>query len=280
MNALDEALRSRLLTADDPRSNWMAGQLDRGDIESQVRHYAAARVAEPGNRLYLATLGMACLEPVQPRLPECDAVDRLADWATRDADNGLPVLLLANRARSHGDRESALAFLEQAATQPRFDDYWSAKAWAIWEVVRALPGPGDDGARPLLVAGYALPSGYAWADTARATCLPQGRADDAALREACGRLGQRMFDVGTTWQARMLGAAMLARTAATPEMQAVPGTAAPKWKHDSRRVAPRPTRSSRVSRQGMRRSEPGRCAHGNTGSSARRPWARSAPAWS
>jgi hypothetical protein len=88
-----------MLTANDPRSNWIAGQLDRGDIEAQVRHFAAARVAAPDNRLYLASLATACLEPVQPRLPECDSVDRLADWATRDTDNGSPALLLAERAR-------------------------------------------------------------------------------------------------------------------------------------------------------------------------------------
>ncbi len=98
-----------MLTANDPRSNWIAGQLDRGDIEAQVRHFAAARVAAPDNRLYLASLATACLEPVQPRLPECDGVDRLADWATRDMDNGWPTLLLAERARKHKNPEAMLA---------------------------------------------------------------------------------------------------------------------------------------------------------------------------
>ena len=73
VDRLDEAYRGRMLTANDPRSNWIAGQLDRGDIEAQVRHFAAARVAAPDNRLYLASLATACLEPVQPRLPECEA---------------------------------------------------------------------------------------------------------------------------------------------------------------------------------------------------------------
>ena len=150
---LDEALRARLLTASDPRSNWMAGQLDRGDIESQVRHFAAARVADPGNRLYLATLALACLEPVQPRPPECDAIDRLADWATRDSDNGLPSLLLADRSSRRHEPDLTLAYIEQAADQPRFDDYWSAKSWTVWETVRAIPGQYDDGVRQAAVVG-------------------------------------------------------------------------------------------------------------------------------
>ena len=117
---------------------------------------AVARVAAPDNRLYLATLATACMQPVQPRLPECEAVDRLADWATRDRDNGWPSLLLADRARQHGNAEAMLAYLQQAAAQPRFVEYWEAGSLEIWEAVRAMPLDGDDAAKLELAVMYAM----------------------------------------------------------------------------------------------------------------------------
>src|SRR5678815_29597 len=66
LERLDADLRLRLLTANEPRIDWLAGDIDSADVESQVRHYAAARIAAPGERLYLASLGIACLHPVRP----------------------------------------------------------------------------------------------------------------------------------------------------------------------------------------------------------------------
>jgi hypothetical protein len=220
VGALDDALRARLLTANDPRSNWMAGQLDRGDIESQVRHFAAARVAEPLDRLYLATLAMSCAEPVQPRPPECDAVDRLADWATRDPDNALPSLLLAERSRRHGNEAAMLAHLDHAAAQPRFDDYWGAGSLIIWDTVRALPVAADDSSRLALAAGLDAARVVIWPNRARALCLPKGEAADTDVRAACARIGQLMRAQGTTWAARSLGARLASHNAATPEAKA------------------------------------------------------------
>ncbi len=174
VDRLDEAYRARMLTANDPRSNWIAGQLDRGDIEAQVRHFAAARVAAPDNRLYLASLATACLEPVQPRLPECDGVDRLADWATRDVDNGWPTLLLAERARRHKNQEAMLAYLQQAAGQPRFVEYWEAGSLEFWEAVRAIPLEAEEAAKLELAVMYAMARSLAWPDAARATCMGAG----------------------------------------------------------------------------------------------------------
>ena len=45
------------MSASDPAAAWLAGELEDTDIESQLRHYAAARVAVPNDRLYLASLG-------------------------------------------------------------------------------------------------------------------------------------------------------------------------------------------------------------------------------
>ena len=209
-----------MLTANDPRSNWIAGQLDRGDIEAQVRHFAAARVAAPDNRLYLASLATACLEPVQPRLPECESVDRLADWATRDADNGWPSLLLAERARKHKNPEAMLAFLQQAAGQPRFVEYWEAGSLEIWEAVRAIPLEVEEAAKLELAVMYAMARSLAWPDAARATCMGN-RERAKEVRSACAQLGAAMRERGSTWMSRLIGARMVLANAGSAEDLAV-----------------------------------------------------------
>ena len=219
VDSLDDAFRSRMLTANDPRANWIAGQLDQGDIESQVRHFAAARVAAPDNKLYLATLATACMQPVQPRLPECEAVDRLADWATRDRDNGWPSLLLADRARQHGNAEAMLAYLQQAAAQPRFVEYWEAGSLEIWEAVRAMPLDGDDAAKLELAVMYAMSRSLAWPTAARATCLGTGERTPA-VKNACAELGAAMRERGSTWMSRLIGGRMAQGNVASPQARA------------------------------------------------------------
>jgi hypothetical protein len=216
VDRLDEAFRARMLTATDPRSNWIAGQLDRGDIEAQVRHFAAARVAAPNNKLYLTTLATTCLEPVQPRPPECEAVDRLADWATRDTDNGWPSLLLAERARQHKNAEAMLAHLQQAATRPRFAEYWEAGSLEFREAVRAMPIDGEDAAKLELAVMYAVTRSLAWPNAARAICMGTGERTDA-VRLACTQLGESMRERGSTWMSRLIGARMVQSNARTAE---------------------------------------------------------------
>lgn len=219
VDSLDEAFRARMLTADDPRSNWIAGQLDRGDIAAQVRHFAAARVAAPDNKLYLATLATACMVPVQPRLPECESVDRLADWATRDGDNGWPSLLLADRARQHRNPDSMLAYLQQAAAQPRFVEYWEAGSLEIWEAVRAMPLEGEPAAKLELAVMYAMARSLAWPNAARATCM--GTAERTApVKVACAELGAAMRERGSTWMSRLIGGRMAQSNAASAEARA------------------------------------------------------------
>ena len=220
VDSLDEAFRSRMLTANEPRANWIAGQLDQGDIESQVRHFAVARIAAPDNRLYLATLATACMQPVRPPLPECEAVDRLADWATRDRDNGWPSLLLADRARQHGNAESMLAYLQQAAAQPRFVDYWEAGSLEIWEAVRAMPVDAEPAAKLELAVMYAMARSLAWPNAARATCM--GSAERAvAVRTACAELGAAMRERGSTWMSRLIGGRMAVANAASTGSKSV-----------------------------------------------------------
>ena len=207
---VDEQIRLRVLSSDDPRSHWIAGQFDTIDIASKVHNYAAARVAAPQENLYLASLAMACLQPVQPTLPECDAVDRLADWATRDADNGLPTMLLAARASKRGDNDGTIAYLELAAAKPRFDEYASRGGLEFWDYVAAFPGDADRAAKATLAIGY----GAAQAEPALAlvpSSCSVGAGVSDTRRAACGKAGAAMAERSTAAMTRIVGAGIAER---------------------------------------------------------------------
>jgi hypothetical protein len=220
MMQIDASLRARLLVAGDPRSNWAAGKLDNGDPVEQVRRFAAARTVAPDNRLYLASLAVACLAPMQPLPPECDAVDRLADWATRDVDNGVPSLLLANRARQRNNNASMLAYLEEAAQRPRFDDYWNQGALTLWEEVRALPVAADPAAKAQLVASYGATYEPYAAIAVQSLCRDARRATDA-VEAACAAAGTAVAKRAANWSLRIAGARLVERsTPAGPAREA------------------------------------------------------------
>ena len=205
LDRLDADLRLRLLTANEPRSAWLAGDLETADIEAQVRHFADARIAAPGERLYLASLGVACLQPVRPTLAPCDAVDRLADWARRDGDNGVPMLLLAGRARQRGEADLAATFVEQAALAPRFDDYWSQGAARWWSYLRAYDAGIDPAAKAKAATNYASMRELGWAQPLRALCAEPGQRVER-MRIACASAGQALAARGATFALRRAGA--------------------------------------------------------------------------
>lgn len=210
---MDGALRAGTLVANDPRSQWLAGQLGADDPVTQVASFAQARSAAPGDKLYLSSLAVACLASVQPLPDECQAMDRLADWATRDTDNGVPSLLMAERARRRNNAASMVAFLEEAAQRPRFDDYAGAAALAMWEAVRALPG-GGPAAKAELAASYGLlREPYAVRQIAGLCRDPARTADN--VRAACFAAGNALAQRGATWALRTAGA-RLAERSATP----------------------------------------------------------------
>ena len=207
LNELDADLRLRLLTADTPPAAWLAGELDTTDIASQVRHYAAARTSAPQERLYQASLATACLVRVQPHLAACEAVDRLADWARRDTDNGVPTVLLADRARQRGEFDSAASYVEEAASALRFDDYWSLGALAWWDYLRPLSVAIDPAAKAEAAANYASARDLAWAPSLHGLCIEtHGRTD--RMQAACAKLGLAMMKRGATFALRRSGASI------------------------------------------------------------------------
>jgi hypothetical protein len=219
LERLDADLRLRLLAAKEPRTDWLAGELDAADIESQVRHFTAARTTAPNERLYLSSLGVACMQPTRPSLAPCEAVDRLADWARRDTDNGVPSLLLAGRARARGEADLAASFVEQAAAAPRFDDYWSQAAQHWWDYLRPLEVGVEPAAKAKAAEQYASMRELAWAAPLRALCAEPGQRVDR-MRAACAALGQALAARGASFALRRAGARVAEINAANPPARA------------------------------------------------------------
>lgn len=210
---LDQALRSRVTAASAPRDLWVEGTLDDADPWAQVRVLAEARTRVPNEKLFLASLAMACLMPLQPLPAECDATDRLADWAIRDPDNGLPTLLLADRARQRNNAAAMVAFLEDAAGRPRFDDYANRGALLLWEAVREVPGSIEPAARAELAASYgARPALYPARQLASLCRELDKQADN--VRKACIAAGNALAQRGATWSLRSSGARLAERSSA------------------------------------------------------------------
>jgi hypothetical protein len=218
---LDEDVRLRLLTPSGPVANFIRGAQDKTDIASQVEHYASARTNAPQEMLYLAALAGACLVPTQPVLRDCAAVDRLADWARRDEDNGMPSILLANRARQHGEHDAMVAHLAEAAGKPRFDDYWGRGVLAFWDWFRALPLPFDPAAKAVAALTYAVEQPVPWQGAIQGLCAnPRERANEP-LRKACVDVGNALARNGATWSARVIGITIASRNATTAAAQPV-----------------------------------------------------------
>ena len=207
LDQLDADLRLRLLTADAPPDAWLAGELDKTDLASQVRHFTAARTMAPAERLYQASLATACMIPVRPRvLEQCDVVDRLADWARRDEDNGVPTVLLADRARQRGEPDSAASYVEEAGAQPRFDDYWSLGALTWWNYLRPIPLPFEPAVKAEAAWNYASARDLRWPASLHALCVQQPGARSDRMKAACAKLGDALMARGATFALRRAGA--------------------------------------------------------------------------
>jgi len=212
---LDQSYRDRVATATDGRSQWIAGQLDQGDPVAESARYLRARSEIPAERLFLAALANACLDPVQPRPPACDGTDRLADWATRDADNGMPSLLLAERARRRNNTAGMIAYLDEAAVRTRFDDYWTRGAVVLWEDIAASTAGADPASRAILASSYLLLRGAIGGDVWRTLCREPAGGNES-VRAACYSAGTALAERGNTWALRVAGARAAERNAATP----------------------------------------------------------------
>jgi hypothetical protein len=216
---LDAALRLHLLAPSTPREHWLAAHFDATDIAARVANLAAARMSSPDNRLYLASLADACMQPTRPQLDACASVDRLADWATRDRDNGMPPVLLAYRALERREPDTAVADLDEAAAAHRFDDYWSSAEAEWWEYLKDYPSDLDPAGRAEAASTWAAERDPEWTTALRVLCVNPG-AVNAAMRSACAKLGTAMAERAATFALRRAGARVATVNADGPRARA------------------------------------------------------------
>ncbi|HEX4882927.1 MAG TPA: hypothetical protein VFX05_02235 [Casimicrobiaceae bacterium] len=208
---LEETIAQKVVGADDAPSRYVSGRLSGFDLAAQARDYAAALAAAPKEPLYMASLADTCLRPTSPQLPECAERDPIAYFASRDADNAVPWLLQAERARRRNAMPAMIDNLERAARSQRYDDY-GGRAGAIWWTVLArAAGPADRAAAAL----YALnvPAATGALGALEAVCAPTTRAVDPRIGQACVRLGGLMAERSSSYVDRRAGAQIALATA-------------------------------------------------------------------
>ena len=101
----------------------------------------------------------------------------------------MPSLLLADRARRRNNATAMVAFLEEAATRPRFDDYESRGALILWEAVRALPGTVDPAARAELAAALRRGARHRRGRARCSRCAAMRASVADNIRAACAAAG-------------------------------------------------------------------------------------------
>ncbi|MDH5285885.1 MAG: hypothetical protein OEX23_04540 [Betaproteobacteria bacterium] len=201
---LEEAVAQKVVGADDAPSRYVSGRLSGFDVGAQARDYAAALALAPKEPLYMASLADACMRPASPQPDQCGGRDPVAYFASRDADNAVPWLLQAERARRRNAAGALADNLERAARSSRYDDYGGRAGAIWWTVLSRVAGPADRAAAALYA--MTVPSGSGTLSALEAACAPTTRPLDARIAPACVRLGALMAERATSFADRRAGA--------------------------------------------------------------------------
>jgi len=222
LERIDEALRQRLTAADDAASRWMAGEFETLDVAARARDFAAAAARAPSETLYLASLARACVARTVPTLPECASRDAVASFATRDPDNAVPWILLAERARQRRLPAADVAGnLERAAKSPRFDDYTQRSAPLYAAAIRALPGGGDRAVDAVAAARYVDRAAGGLAPALAALCGPKRELPGETVGRACVRIAALMIERAPNAADQAMGASLAGANAASDSARAL-----------------------------------------------------------
>ena len=205
---IDQALRDRVASADSADAHFVRGLQATMDPGARIAGYAEAWRRQPGEMLFLASFADACMVRAVPAWPDCASADAVSRWAARDADNAVPRVLLAERARQRGDLPGMREQLAHAADLRRFDAYRSRGGPAVWRVLGGVPAVSGEPETPFAATALgALRSDVA---TSEATQLCQnggaGVAPDVA--GSCRKLARTMADRADSYGARLVGLAL------------------------------------------------------------------------
>ena len=205
---IDAALRDRVASADSPEAHFVRGLRSTMDPGARVAGYAEAWRQQPANLLFLSSFADACMVRALPAWPECASTDPVSRWAARDADNAVPRVLLAERARQRGDLPGMREQLAHAAEQGRFDSYRPRGAQAVWRVLAGLPAIAQEPEAPFAATTLgALRSDVATVEFAT-VCKPGASGLLPEVADHCRRLARTMADRADTYEARMVGLGM------------------------------------------------------------------------
>jgi len=206
---IDQALRERVATADTADALFVRGLQATMDPGTRIAGYAEAYRRRPAELLFLASLADACMVRAIPAWPECAELDPVSRWAARDADNALPRVLLAERARQRGDLPGMREQLFYAAELRRFDAYRSRGGAAVWRVIAGLPGVAGEPESPFAAAAVGAARADVATVEAATVCRRDGPGATPEVGDACRRLGRTMADRADTFEARQVGLAIL-----------------------------------------------------------------------
>jgi hypothetical protein len=206
LERLDSDLRLRLLTANEPRIDWLAGRYRFGGCRvagpaitprhaSQhpangciSRHSALRACSRCDQRLRRAMLSTG--SPIGRGAIPTTAFRHCSSPAARGSvDSPMP-----SRATSSRQRDA-----------PRFDDYWSQHSQRWWDYLRAVDVGIDAAAKAEAAAKYGSMNDLAWAQPLRIVCA-EGSARPDRLRDACANLGQALMARGASFALRRAGA--------------------------------------------------------------------------
>jgi len=208
----DEALAPRLIGADDAASRWISGRLATLEPAEQARDYAAAAAREPKEMLYAASLAEACVRT--PSALECGDRDAVGYWVSRDAENAVPWLLQAERARRRNNTTSMVDNLERASRSNRYESYDHRAGAVLYSKLKTVTPAENRAAAVLYAVGQA--AGGASLQAIENVCSPQARALDPRVPAACYRLGTMMAEHASLLSDRRAGT-QLALSAASSD---------------------------------------------------------------
>ncbi|HVF63570.1 MAG TPA: hypothetical protein VNE58_06230 [Casimicrobiaceae bacterium] len=199
---IDEAFGARLIGADDAASRWISGRLATFQPDVQSRDYAAALARDAKEPLYLASFADVCLRTPTP--VECAERDVVGLWASRDADNAVPWLLQAERARRRNNVQSLVENLDRASRAKRYDTYDHRTGAIVWARLKPGLSAPEQAGGAMYAATFA--SGLAAAlQSVETLCSSGSRAIDPRIAPACARLGQVMAAEASTMNDRRAG---------------------------------------------------------------------------
>lgn len=205
---IDRALRDRVGAAADADALFVRGLQSTMDPGARIADYAAAWRLRPGDLLLLSSLADACMLRAVPTWADCASLDPASRFASRDPDNAVAWVLLAERARQRGDAPGVREQLAHAAGRSRFDSYRERGGQVVLRVLAAVPAVAREPETPFAAAALGSLRADVAATEAATMCQHGAPGVGEEVQGSCRRLARTMAERADTWSARLVGLAI------------------------------------------------------------------------